>query len=203
MKNINNFNTNNNTMNNTNNTVYTLYTTTVREAIDNYSIVIKTEGMKPLEVSAAIHDAARYSSSSLTPIGKPDGGNVYSLAEAIAIVGERVLHKKEKYPELKSSRVVSIPEDIVGDVFIEKNDECVILSLNTEFKMGDPKLLDKEYNLIKRLRLLFPEHLAYYKYRNRFILTPSDDGFTSEKYITDGCDIIKVTTTWNFKEVEI
>ena len=146
---------------------YILFSTNEPKANNNISIIIATD--EPItKVSKMLADVCEYSNYTISPVGAPIEGTVYTLEEGITAVKGITLFQ-DVWTHIKTTtEVVELPDTIVIDTDSD-HPSRVTLSLRTTFKANDCAALKEEQEAIQMLMKKF-ETLAYHKYRNSFTL---------------------------------
>lgn len=180
---------------------YILFSTNNSKAVDNVSLCIETEidSMKAIDM---IHDACKYSSISITPIGEPMSGCL-ELDVAIEEIKKIVLHKRVRVVDKKQIDIAISTTGIPGvSIFNEDNKVC--LEIKTSYESGNPDLVVKEHDKLETIIALFGcKHVAYHRQRCIFELVPSDTEDVGIDWAIVKGDVVQITKKYSYITTEI
>ena len=171
--------------------------TTVKNAINNISLIVRVPSEKIAESINCLANATRYPISARC-IPTPLTTDEYSLEDAAKVLSHCKLYKKAVH-NTESVELVGLPD---GCVVIKDSSDSWHLLLNTDFSHRNESLV-KENRLTSELLSIFGESLVYAKTRSTFTLVNVVTEDKTIEYGLIGGSIVRKTTIHEMVKEEI
>ena len=186
---------------------YILLSTNVKNAIDNKSIVIINSSVEL--VTSEIAKVLKRDFFTVSPIGEPTSGEIYTLEGAMEIVSSWEFHKEVYVQKSVRSNLIDINAETFGaaHMIVDEDTGKPIIVSSYSFKTYNNEILENEFTLLESLRRLFGVALVYHKTRGQFaLLDYTKEDFSGQRLYQFGVAaeyIVEVITTFRKERVVI